>query len=165
MKILFATDHAGFELKEKLVPYVKELGYEVKDYGAYEYDATDDYPDFISKVASEVSKNSENIKAIILGGSGQGEAIVANRYPNARAVIFNWHCNTIEGEKEAQNEIIISREHNDANILSLGARFLNEDMAKEAVKLWLETPFTKEERHLRRLAKIEKITKKINGKN
>jgi ribose 5-phosphate isomerase B len=161
MKILFATDHAGFELKEKLVLYVKGLGYDVEDHGAFEYDEDDDYPDSISKAAQEVSENSENKKAIILGGSGQGEAIVANRYPNVRAVVFNGQCEA--SSEKVPNEIVISREHNDANILSLGARFLNEESAKSAVKTWLETVFSGEERHVRRIAKIAEITKKIHG--
>jgi ribose 5-phosphate isomerase B len=161
MKILFATDHAGFELKEKLILYVKELGYEVEDHGAFEYDEGDDYPDSISKVASEISQNPDGVMGIILGGSGQGEAIVANRYSNVRAIVFNGQCE-VPSEK-VPNEIVISREHNDANILSLGARFLTEKSAKEAVRLWLETPFSKEERHVRRIAKIAEITKNIHG--
>jgi ribose 5-phosphate isomerase B len=161
-KVLFATDHAGYELKEKLVPYVKELGYEVEDHGAFEYNEDDDYPDSISKVASEISQNSDGVMGIILGGSGQGEAIVANRFPNVRAIVFNGQCEE-HTDVKIPNEIVISREHNDANILSLGARFLNEENAKEAVKLWLETPFPKEERHVRRIAKIAEITKKIHG--
>ena len=156
MKVLFATDHAGFELKEKLVPFVKELGYDVEDLGAFEYDENDDYPDFISKVAGHVSNNPENTNGIILGGSGQGEAIVANRYPNVRAVVFNGQCEA--PSLKVPNEIVISREHNDANILSLGARFLNEETAKKAVETWLKTEFTKEERHVRRIAKIKEIT-------
>ena len=159
MKILFATDHAGFELKEKLVVYVKALGHEVEDHGAFEYDENDDYPDSISKAASEVSENPDELKAIILGGSGQGEAIVANRYPNVRAVVFNGQCE-VPSEK-VPNEIVISREHNNANVLSLGARFLTEENAKEAVKIWLETKFSGEERHVRRITKIAEITKKI----
>ena len=162
MKVLFATDHAGFGLKEKLVPYVKELGYEVEDLGAFKYDENDDYPDSISKVAKEVSKNPNENKGIILGGSGQGEAIVANRFPNVRAIVFNGQCE--EGtDMKVPNEIVISREHNDANIISLGARFLNEESAKEAVKLWLNTEFPKEERYMRRIAKITEITKSIHG--
>jgi len=160
MKILFATDHAGFKLKEKLIPFVKSLGYEVEDCGAYEYDENDDYPDSISKVANDVSKNPDNVKAVILGGSGQGEAIVANRYPNVRAIVFNGQCEH-KGRMKVPNEIKISREHNDANILSLGARFLDEETAQKAVKLWLETKFIGEERHKRRIAKIELITKSI----
>ncbi|MDP6388088.1 MAG: RpiB/LacA/LacB family sugar-phosphate isomerase [Candidatus Pacebacteria bacterium] len=162
MKILFATDHAGFELKEILIPFVRSLGYEVEDYGAYEYDENDDYPDSISKAANEISKDPDNLKAIILGGSGQGEAIVANRYPNVRAIVFNGQCEASEGMK-VPNEIVISRQHNDANIISLGARFLNKEAAKEAVKLWLETLFSGEERHVRRIAKIKEITDSIHG--
>lgn len=161
MKILFATDHAGFELKEKLVPFVKSLGYEMEDYGAHKYDEDDDYPDSISKVASEISENPDSVRGIILGGSGQGEAIVANRYPNVRAVVFNGQCEA--PSEKIPNEIVISRQHNDANILSLGARFLTEKTAKEAVKLWLETEFPAKERHVRRIAKIAEITKKIHG--
>lgn len=164
MKILFATDHAGFELKEKLVPYIKELGYEVEDLGAYKYDENDDYPDIISKVARKVSDDSENMKGIILGGSGQGEAITANKFPNVRAIVFNGQCEKKDGVK-VPNEIIISREHNDANILSLGARFLSESGAKEAVKVWLETKFLGDERHKRRIAKIDEITKTIYDRN
>lgn len=162
MKVLFATDHAGFEIKEKLVPFVKSLGYEVEDFGSYQYDENDDYPDSISKVSSKVSKNPDSMKGIILGGSGQGEAIVANRYPNVRAVVFNGQCEH-DGRMKVPNEIVISREHNDANILSLGARFLTDEEAKKAVKLWLETKFTGEERHVRRIRKIEEITSKIHG--
>jgi len=162
MKILFATDHAGFELKEKLVPYVQSLGYEIEDLGAHEYDENDDYPDSISKAAHEVSQNPYSNKGIILGGSGQGEAIVANRYPNVRAIVYSGQCEHGD-ETKVPNEIVISREHNDANILSLGARFLNENAAKDAVKLWLRTEFPAEARHVRRIAKIKEITDSIHG--
>lgn len=167
MKVLFATDHAGFELKEKLVPYVKELGYEAEDLGAFEYDENDDYPDSISKVAKEISQNPATDKGIILGGSGQGEAIVANRFPNVRAIVYNGQCEHkdipgLPAGRKVPNEIVISREHNDANIISLGARFLNEESAKEAVKLWLSAEFSEEERHVRRIAKIKEITKSIH---
>jgi ribose 5-phosphate isomerase B len=160
MKVLFSADHAGFKLKEELVLFVKSLGYETEDCGAYEYDENDDYPDSISKVASAVSKNPDSMKGIILGGSGQGEAIVANRFPNVRAIVFNGQCEH-DGRMKVPNEIVISREHNDANILSLGARFLRDEEAKEAVKVWLETPFPGEERHKRRNRKIEEITAEI----
>lgn len=148
MKIVFATDHAGFELKEKLVPFVKELGYDVEDLGAHEYKSTDDYPDFIEKAARAVAKDPDQVKGIILGGSGEGEAIVANRFSGVRAVVL----------AQANMEIVkLSREHNDANILSIGARFLTEDEAKQAVQLWLETPFSSDERHERRIDKIKKL--------
>ncbi|MBI2018428.1 RpiB/LacA/LacB family sugar-phosphate isomerase [Candidatus Daviesbacteria bacterium] len=145
--VYLGTDHAGFELKEKIKGFLKEQGYETEDFGAHSLDLEDDYPDFISKAAEAVSKNPES-KAIILGGSGQGEAIVANKYPNVRAVVYYGRAQQIPA---------LARQHNDANILSLGARFLTEEEALEAVGLFLQTPFTKEARHVRRIEKIEHI--------
>jgi ribose 5-phosphate isomerase B len=150
MNIYFATDHAGFELKEKLKVYVKTLGLTVYDKGAFDFDEQDDYPDFIAQAAKEVSADPENTRAIILGGSGQGEAIVANRFPNVRAVVY------YGGNEEI---LKLSRQHNDANILSLGARFLSEKEAESAVKIWLSEKFTSEERHSRRIKKVEEIKK------
>ncbi len=146
MKIYFASDHAGFELKGKLIPFVKELGYEVEDCGAYELNEQDDYPAFIKKAAQAVSEDPESSRAIVLGGSGQGEDMVADKFTNIRSAEY------YGGNLEI---IKLSREHNDANILSLGARFLSEEEAKEAVKLWLETPFSGEEKHKRRISEIE----------
>ncbi len=149
MKIYIATDHAGYEMKEAIASYVeKELGYTVADMGAHQYDVEDDYPDFIKLVADEVSHEPFSSRGIILGGSGQGEAIVANRYPKVRAAVYYGGPLDI---------IKLSREHNNSNILSLGARFMTLDEAKAAVKLWLETPFSEEDRHVRRLKKIEQI--------
>jgi ribose 5-phosphate isomerase B len=145
MKIYIGTDHAGFELKEKLVPFLKELGHEVVDKGAFSFDPNDDYPDFVEPVAEEVSKDSE-ARGIVLGGSGEGEGIATDKFPHVRTAV--WYGGKLEPIK-------LSREHNDANILSLGARFISEDEAKEAVKLWLETPFSGEERHVRRINKID----------
>lgn len=147
MKIVFASDHAGFELKKNLLPFVDGLGFEVKDFGAYELNEKDDYPDFISLAAKEVSENSDSVKGIILGGSGQGEAIVANRFKGVRAAVYYGGSTDI---------VSLSREHNDANILSLGARFLSEEEAKNAVKIWLKTLFSDDERHVRRIKKIDK---------
>lgn len=147
-KIVFASDHAGFYLKEKLISFVENLGFEVYDFGAKEYNKLDDYPDFISLAAEAVSKDPENTKGIILGASGQGEAMVANRHSHVRAAVY------YGGQKEI---LSLSREHNDANILSLGARFLNKEEAKRAVQTWLETSFTGEERHLRRIKKIDSV--------
>ncbi len=147
MKIYFATDHAGFALKELLVPYVRDvLGYEVIDCGATTHDDEDDYPEFIKKAAVSVSENSATARGIILGGSGQGEAIVANKFPGVRTVVY------YGGNLDI---VRLSREHNDANMLSLGARFLNTDEAKEAVALWLSTAFSGDERHVRRIKNIE----------
>ena len=148
MKIYIGTDHAGFELKQALVSYLRELEYEVEDLGVNKYDELDDYPDFIAPVARAVASNLEQNRGIILGGSGQGEAIVANRFRGIRAAVCYGPPFDI---------VRLSREHNDANILSLGARFITEDEAKEAVSLWLETEFSGEERHSRRIEKINNL--------
>ena len=147
MKIYIGNDHAGFELKKKLKAFLVSLAYEVEDKGAFSYDENDDYPDFIKYVAEAVSIDSES-KGIVLGGSGQGEAICANRTKNVRA------CEFYGGNLEV---VKISREHNDANILSLGAKFVSDDEAKKAVKIFLETKFSNDERHIRRIKKIESI--------
>lgn len=161
MTVYFATDHAGFALKEALVPFVRdELGYEVVDCGAFALNPEDDYPDLIAIAARKVSNDPSNSMAIILGGSGQGEAIVANRFPNIRAVVFNGQYAPEDG-REVPHEIVTAREHNDANILSLGARFLNEAEAKEAVRTFLATPFSGDARHVRRIEKIEKLSKQF----
>ena len=163
IKIYFAADHAGYKLKEHLLRFVDHLDfgadtqYEIEDLGAHEYNETDDYPDFVSLAAravSEAAARGEDARAIILGGSGQGEAIVANRFPRVRAVVFNGQYAPIDG-RIVPYEIVIAREHNDANVLSLGARFLSEQDAEETVRLWLTTPFSGEERHRRRIEKIE----------
>ena len=148
MKILIATDHAGFALKQELVLFLESLGYEVKDFGANSFDPEDDYPDFISPLAKEISADS-SLKGIIIGGSGQGEAIVANKFKGVRAAVFYGGVTEIPK---------LSREHNDSNILSLGARFVSLEIAKEAVKSWLETPFSNEARHIRRINKIDDIS-------
>lgn len=146
MKVFFASDHAGYELKGDLVSYVsKELGHEVHDLGAETLDENDDYP-HIMKLAAEAVSSEGDARGIILGGSGQGEAIVANRFPGIRAAVFYG----------GPDEIIkLSRQHNDANVLSLGARFIDTETAKEMVKLWLSTDFSGDERHVRRIAQIE----------
>lgn len=166
MKIFLATDHAGFELKEKVKKFLQGQGYDVTDCGALSFDKEDDYPDFISQAAEAVSKNPQNSRGIIFGGSGQGEAIVANKYKNVRAVVFYTPAIPAQAadatgrQSSDPFEIIrLSREHNDANILSLSARFLEEEDALKAVKLWLETPFPAEERHKRRVEKIKEIEK------
>ena len=157
--IYIGADHAGFDLKEELIPFIKTLGYEVVDCGAYKYEKEDDYPDYVSPVAKAVALNPEHNCGIVLGGSGQGEAIIANRYPNVRAIVFYGNPGLF-----SKNEIIkLGREHNDSNILSLGARFLKTKEAKNAVKLWLSINFSNEERHIRRIKKIEKISREIKN--
>ncbi len=149
MKIYIGTDHAGFELKEELKIFLEKLGCEVEDKGAYEFNEADDYPDFIFPVVKAVAEDIDNdldSRGIVIGGSGQGEAIVANKVKGIRAAV-------VYDEYSAK----MSREHNDANIISLGNRTLSISKAKELVKLWLETPFSNEERHKRRIEKIKAI--------
>ena len=163
MKIYIGTDHTGFELKEKLKKYLEELelGYEVVDKGAFKYDADDDYPDFMIPVAEAVVKDAGSF-GILLGGSGQGEAMAANRVKGARAVVFYGEAIAqqsidVKGVKSTDPfEIVkLARLHNDANILSLSTRFLSEDQIKFAIELFLNTKFTGEERHIRRIKKLE----------
>lgn len=155
MKIYIGTDHAGYVLKEKLVSFLKLQGYEVIDKGAFEYNEDDDYPDFVVPVAREISKNPDEARGIILGGTGEGEAIAANRFPHVRAVVdYGEAIAVVDNES---NIVVRSREHNNSNILSLGARYFTEESMMNAVKLWLDTSFTFDERHVRRLGKIDQI--------
>ena len=143
MKIHIATDHAGLELKNTIRDYLKEKGYDVRDHGAHEYDALDDYPDFIFPCAHAVASDTDS-KGIILGGSGQGEAMAANRIKGVRAAVFY----------NGPDEIIkLSREHNDANIISIPARFVSIEESKEIVEVFLTTDF-EGGRHKRRTEKI-----------
>jgi len=146
-KIYFASDHAGYELKNELVVFVRQtLGYEAVDCGAHVFNADDDFTDFISKAAEAVSTDPLDSKAIILGGSGQGEAMLANRYPRVRAAVF------YGGNKDI---LSLSRIHNDANVLSLGARFLSKEDALKAVELWLTTSHPAHEKYDRRIQKMD----------
>src|SRR3989338_4935622 len=147
MKIYFAGDHAGFELKKDLMEYVKGFGYEVEDLGPFTYDVNDDYPDFVIPLAKRIASEPDS-RGVITAGSGQGEVMAANRIRGVRAAVY------YGGRTDV---VKVAREHNNANILSIGARFCTEEQAKEAVKLWLETPFSGDERHVRRLQKIDSI--------
>lgn len=161
MKIYFASDHAGFEMKNELLKFVKELGYEVEDCGAYNFDPNDDYPEFIKKAAKAVSENPDDTKAVILGKSGQGEAIAANRFKNVRAAVYYGpylNPSSLLGILWDPFKLLkLSREHNNANVLSLGAGLISISHAKKALKIWLETPFSGEERHRRRIDKIDNL--------
>ena len=144
MKIYLATDHAGFNLKEKLKIYLKDKNYVVEDCGALTFDPLDDYPDFILPAAKKVAEDS-NAKAIIMGGSGQGEAMVANRINGIRASVYYGGPDEI---------ISLSRLHNNANILSLGARFITFEQAIKIIDLWLSTKF-EGGRHQTRIKKLD----------
>jgi ribose 5-phosphate isomerase B len=143
--IYIGSDHAGYELKEKLKIFLKELDYEVTDKGAFSLNKDDDYPDFVIPVALSVA-DEPNSLGVVLGGSGQGEAMSANKIDDIRATEY------YGGDLEI---VKISREHNDANILSLGARFITEEEAKNAVKLFIETKFSGDKRHIRRINKLD----------
>lgn len=146
-KIFLGADHAGFELKEYVKKYLLKLGMKVEDLGAHKFDSKDDYPDFIAPVAKKVAQNPNNI-GIIFGASGQGEAIAANKIKGVRAALY--YGSNMEIVK-------LSRTHNNANILSLGAKFLTKQEALEAINAWLKTGFSNEARHIRRIKKINKI--------
>jgi len=155
MKIFIGTDHAGYGLKEKLLVLLKAQGYEVVDKGAFEYNEGDDYPDFVIPVAREVSKDPENVKGVIIGATGEAEAMTANKFPHVRAMVYYGKSKSVVDDEA--NVLVRSREHNNTNILALGARYLTDEAMIDAVNLWLTTPFTGGERHVRRLGKIDKI--------
>lgn len=156
MKIFISSDHAGFGFKEKLIPFLQELGHEVEDKGTFEYNEEDDYPDFIIPVAREVSMHPNEVKGIVLGGSGQGEAMAANKFRNVRAMVYYGQGECVVKD-EHESIIKISRADNDSNILSLGARFITETEMQEVVKEWLNTPFKNTEKYKRRIAKMDRI--------
>src|SRR3989338_4099872 len=162
--IYLATDHTGFELKEKVKKFLKKEGYEVEDCGAYEYNKDDDYTDFISKAAENISKDPDNSKGIILGGSGQAEMMTANKFKGVRCALFYAaiapvRAADITGRMSSDpfEMIRLTREHNNANMLSIGVRFVTDEEAVKVAKLWLNEPFPGNERHVRRIEKIKKI--------
>ena len=144
MKIHLATDHAGLDLKNSIKEYLIDNGHDVTDHGAHEYDALDDYPDFIFPCAQAVASDVSS-RGIILGGSGQGEAMAANRIKGVRAAVF--YNGSIDIVK-------LSREHNNANILSIGARFMDEGEILNVLEIWFDEPF-EGGRHQRRIDKLD----------
>jgi ribose 5-phosphate isomerase B len=163
MKVYLASDHGGFELKNRLVDFVRELGYDAEDCGALTLDLQDDYPAIIAGAARKISSDaSQGIasKGIILGGSGQGEAIVANRFKGVRAAVY--YGPALRPQKDSAglelDMLTSTRIHNDANVLSLAGRFMTEGEMKDAVKKWLATDFPAEERHKRRIQQIDTLS-------
>ncbi len=150
--IHLATDHAGFSHKEAIATWLKEKGFTVVDHGATVYDEEDDFPDYISQAALAVAHAPEETRAIIFGGSGNGEAMMANRYPGVRAAVY------YGGRPEI---VTLSREHNDSNILSIGARFVSVEDTKAVIELWFTTKVLAEEKRVRRNRKIEAYTKQL----
>ena len=139
MRVHIGTDHAGFELKNRLVAQLEKKGHEVTDHGAHEYDALDDYPPFCTDVGEAVVARPGSL-GIVIGGSGNGEQIAANKVAGVRAALV-WNEETAR----------LAREHNDANVISVGARQHSEEELEALIDLFLAEPFSGEERHQRRI--------------
>ena len=144
MTIHLSTDHAGLDLKNKIKESLINDKYNIVDHGAYEYNALDDYPDFIIPCANAVARDLNSL-GVILGGSGQGEAMAANRIKGVRAAVF------YNGPVEI---IKLSKQHNNSNILSLGARFLEFNEILDIIKIWIKEPF-EGGRHQKRIDKLD----------
>ncbi len=161
MKIALATDHAGFEQLQQIQSFLEAAGHECLNLGPKEFVPDDDYPDFIRPAAEAVGKG-ECEKGIILGGSGQGEAMTANRVEGVRCALYYGPAvpqRVVDAEGHQSSDpfeiVRLSRQHNDANMLSLAARFVSLEDMKNVIDLWLRTPFTEQERHQRRIQKID----------
>lgn len=161
MKLYLAGDHAGFRLKKALLEHLPMLGHDVVDLGPHELTPDDDYPDFVIPLAQRIASEPDAL-GIILAGSGEGEAMCANRVPGVRAAVFygnSPHAETLDAEGGHSPDGFdiprLARRHNNANILSIGARFVSPEDAERAVRIFLDTPFDDSApRHARRLAKF-----------
>ncbi len=144
--IYIASDHAGFELKGKIIEYLKKTGQKVEDCGPLEFDPEDDYPDFCYPCAVKVSQNPGSI-GIVIGMSGNGEAIIANKVKGVRAALYYGVHEDI---------VKLARRHNNANVLSIGAKFITQEQVERAIDIFIETGFDGG-RHQRRVEKISKL--------
>ncbi|MBC7836758.1 RpiB/LacA/LacB family sugar-phosphate isomerase [Acetobacteraceae bacterium] len=156
MKIYIASDHTGYELKEALVSFLSERGFAIEDMGAGQHEPEDDYPDYLMPLGAKVAGERGSF-GIGIGASGQGEAMAVNRIKGARAAVY--YGPTAHDQTDATGnklDMLASvRAHNNANVLCLAARFISQAEAKRAVETWLATPFSGEERHVRRIAKLD----------
>jgi ribose 5-phosphate isomerase B len=143
MRVYLGSDHAGFELKEHLVAWLTANGHDPVDCGPAVYDAADDYPPYVLRAAERTVADPGSL-GIVIGGSGNGEAIAANKVKGVRAALA-WNEATAT----------LGREHNDANVISIGARMHDQDTATRFVELFLATPYSNQERHSRRIAMLE----------
>ncbi|OYX53667.1 ribose-5-phosphate isomerase [Candidatus Saccharibacteria bacterium 32-50-13] len=146
MRIHIATDHAGLEFKNTLAVHLQQQGHEVIDHGAYEYNPDDDYPTFIISAAEAVAKErgeGGETLGVVFGGSGNGEQIAANKVKGIRAALV-WNESTAK----------LARQHNDANVISIGARQHSEDEVLQLIDIFIAEPFSDEERHIRRIGQI-----------
>ena len=144
MRIHIGSDHAGLEFKNELITHLVANGHDVTDHGPYEYDALDDYPDFCIPCAEAVAKDASSL-GIVLGGSGNGEQIAANKVKGVRAALV-WSIETAA----------LAREHNNANVISVGQRLHSADFVKQLIDTFIATKFPGDERHVRRIEKIGK---------
>jgi ribose 5-phosphate isomerase B len=142
MRVYLGSDHAGYELKQHLVQWLTSAGHEPVDCGPHIYDAVDDYPPFILRAAERTAADPEAL-GIVIGGSGNGEAIAANKVKGVRAALA-WSVETAE----------LGREHNNANVVSVGARMHSLDEATKFVEVFVNTPFSQDPRHIRRIDMI-----------
>ena len=149
MKVIIGSDHAGYKLKGSIKAFLDKHKIDYEDVGPQKYDKNDDYPYYSIKVAEKVAKLK--CMGIVIGMSGEGEAIAANKVLGIRAVSY------YGGNKKI---VKVSREHNDSNIISLGAGFLSSKEANDAVKLWLNTKFSNHPRHVRRLKEISRFERR-----
>ena len=147
VRVYLGSDHAGFELKASLAGWLRDAGHEPVDCGPASYQPEDDYPVYVMRAARAVADNLGSL-GIVIGGSGNGEQIAANKVPGIRAALA-WTAETAQ----------LARQHNDANVLSLGARMYEIDKALEFARIFLTTPFSQEARHVRRLAMIADFEK------
>ena len=142
MRIHIGSDHAGLELKAELVKHLRGNGHDVTDHGPHEYDALDDYPDFCIPAAEAVAKDSSSL-GIVLGGSGNGEQMAANKVKGIRAALA-WSIETAK----------LARDHNNANVIAVGGRMHEISFVKEIIDAFIASPFSNDERHIRRIKKI-----------
>lgn len=149
--IYLASDHAGFDLKKEIIAFLTMSKLDYEDIGAFVYDEKDDYPDFIIPAAEKVAVDPENNLGIVIGGSGQGEAIAANKVRNIRAALYYGGPIDI---------VTLSRVHNHANVLSLGARFVSKEEAIKVITIWLNTSYVNRDRHSRRIEKIQRYERR-----
>ena len=160
MKIALATDHAGYEQLKDIQEFLEDAGHECLNLGPASLNPDDDYPEFIFKAAKAVA-DGDCERAVIMGGSGQGEAMAANRFKGVRCAVFYGPSvarRPIDAEGDISRDpyeiIRLERRHNDSNVLSLAARFVSTEEMKQAIKIWLETPFSGQERHSRRIGEL-----------
>ena len=142
MRIHIGSDHAGLTFKKELIEHLVNNGHDVTDHGPYEFDALDDYPDFCIPTAIAVSKDSAAL-GIVLGGSGNGEQMAANKVKGIRAALV-WSIETAK----------LAREHNNANVIAVGGRMHEADFVKQLIDTFIATPFPGDERHVRRIEKV-----------